>query len=267
MQVPQLTKGQIIMARWKKGDHWHRPSTVVPYTGNSKLSGGERSRSMSTTYKSIKHTCPKGCPMLEAGIGDDGCYGERGLVGFTTHRLDSFVGTGPEDRTPEAVARDEATQMDALRTGNKHRAQVVGDSRTPEAATITGSAMVRYERRNRAKAYTYTHAYNPKYNEGVAVLKSDWAGARVMASCHNQDDIDIATANGYGSTAVVLRERHPSNKAYRVQVLSLQVIPCPAQFKDSKVTCSECNLCQQTDLTVRGLCVGFQPDNLKKVRN
>ena len=267
MQVPQLTKGQIIMARWKKGDHWHRPSTVVPYTGNSKLSGGERSRSMSTTYKAIKHTCPKGCPMLEAGIGDDGCYGERGLVGFTTHRLDSFVGTGPEDRTPEAVARDEATQMDALRTGNKHRAQVVGDSRTPEAATITGSAMVRYERRNRAKTYTYTHAYNPKYNDGVAVLKSDWAGARVMASCHNQDDIDIATANGYGSTAVVLRERHPSNKAYRVQVLSLQVIPCPAQFKDSKVTCSECNLCQQTDLTVRGLCVGFQPDNLKKVRN
>ena len=249
------------MARWKKGDHWHRPSTVVPYTGNSKLAGGERSRSMGATYKSIKLTCPKDCPLK------DDCYADRGLVGFTTHRLDSFVGTGPADRTPEACARDEATQLDALRTGNKHRAQVSGDSRTPAAATITGSAMVRYERRNRAKAYTYTHAYNPKYNQGVGVLKSDWAGARVMASCHNQDDIDIATANGYGSTAVVLPERHPSNKVYTVQALSLQVVPCPAQFKDSNVTCSECNLCQQTDLTKRGLCVGFQPDNLKKVRN
>ena len=77
------------MARWKKGDHWHRPSTVVPYTGNSKLAGGERSRCMGATYKSIKLTCPEGCPLK------DDCYADRGLVGFTTHRLDSFMGTGP----------------------------------------------------------------------------------------------------------------------------------------------------------------------------
>ena len=225
--------------RWKPGDIWRSPVVATARSGNHKTGP------VSTTSVS-QASCPKDCPFLRAG-----CYAETGgMQPMTTRRLNSASET-----RPDVIARLEAAAIDRLPGGRKLRVHVVGDSRTRRAASITGSAMQRYERRSGRVAWTYTHAWS-------RIPITSWRGAGVMASTHSATEIKKARARGYAAV-ISVPDRHPSRKAY--QVGTETVVPCPAQFRDSGVTCETCNLCMQPDvMRARKLTVAFQPDGLPK---
>lgn len=229
--------------RWRPGDIWRSPVVVTLASGNRKTGP------VATTSVS-QASCPGDCPFLGAG-----CYAETvGMQPLTTRRLNSAAET-----RPDVIARLEANAIDRLPGDRKLRVHVVGDSRTRRAASITGSAMRRYERRSgggRGRvAWTYTHVWS-------RIPVTCWKGARVMASTHSATEIKKARALGYAAV-ISVPDRHPSRKAYRVGTET--VIPCPAQFQDSGVTCETCQLCMQPDvMRARKLTVAFQPDALPK---
>jgi hypothetical protein len=225
--------------RWRPGDIWRSPVVATTKSGNKKT-GPVATTSISQA------SCPTDCKFLRAG-----CYAETvGMQPFTTRRLNSAAET-----RPDVIARLEAAAIDRLPGDRKLRVHVVGDSRTRRAASITGSAMRRYERRSGRVAWTYTHAWS-------LVPVTWWRGARVMASTHSATEIKKARARGYASV-ISVPDRHPTRKAYRVGTET--VVPCPAQFSNSGVTCETCNLCMQPDVMLaRGLTVAFQPDGLPK---
>ena len=237
------------MANWHPGQKWRSPITVVAQGNNHKVGNA------AFTHAS-QASCPLSClfhPDNTTSKVKEKCYANtQGRQPFTTNRLNSN-----ETTNPTTIARLEAQGIDALKGDRDLRVHVVGDSRTPNAARIVGDAMVRYEQRSGFKAWTYTHSWKH-------VPYSAWGGASVMASVHSADEIKRARAQGCTAFALAVAERHPGRKAYTVA--GHQVIPCPAQFKDSGVQCYDhdrgrgCNICKHQQLTV-----AFQPDSLPKV--
>ena len=235
--------GDELMA-WKPGEHWRSPIAVNPRSGNTKTGP------VATTSVS-QLTCPP-CPLL-----GNGCYAEDiGMQPMTTRRLNSNAET---NRTK--VAKLEAHAIDLLKGDRDLRVHVVGDCATVTAARIVGAAMRRYERRSGYKAWTYTHAWQ-------MVPASAWQGARVAASVHSADDVSKARSQGYTMIAMVRsREdgQHPTHKRYRYE--GLDVVPCPAQVKDSGVHCYDhasksrsCDICK-----AHSGAVVFQDDHLPKL--
>ena len=238
-------------ARWKPGDTWRSPVAVAARTQARKLVGTSKTRGIAATHKS-QASCPPDCPLK-----DNICLAEtRGTQPFTTRRLNSAAETDPDK-----IAEIEAILIDQLPADRDLRTQVVGDSRTPTAATITGSAMVRYDERSRAsghhgKAWTYTHAWK-------IVPFAAWAGARVIASCHTMAEVAHAEERGY-PTALMSMDPHASRKRYTVA--DRRFLPCPQQFKDSKTTCENCPICKDptNQLQNRQTTLVFQNDHLPK---
>jgi len=244
------------MARWAPGQQWHTPVAVVPIAHNHKTGN------LAATHVA-QVTCPSGdqpkqpaCPFLGKL-----CYAERvGMQPFTTRRLNSNTETHLL-----TIAKIEAHGIDALPADRDLRVHVVGDCKTRSAARIVGAAMVRYEVRSRTQkipagffAFTYCHAWH-------SVPYSSWAGARVMASIHDPGDVARARDMGYTRCALAVPDRHPSKQIY--QVGGIDVLPCPAQWKDSNVRCythgsrsQSCDICKTGGDRV----VAFQPDTLPK---
>ena len=142
-------------------------------------------------------------------------------------------------------AEIEAQKIDELFPDKNLRIHVVGDSSNSISARIIGSAMVRYEKRGaelgyKVQAFTYTHAWNEPYN----VPESDWQGARVIASCETDRDIERARELGYACelTLPVLE----TNKVYETKGGN-KVLPCPNVF-NKEVQCNDCMKCADIGL-------------------
>lgn len=135
----------------------------------------------------------------------------------------------------------EALKIDALPATEHLRAHVVGDASSTKAAYLIGSAMVRYERRspNRSIAYTYTHGWQHPYN----VPADAWQGARVLASCETEQQVDKAKALGYATEWTY--EEHLSKKIHVRK--GVAILPCPNNF-NSKVKCKSCMKCADIEL-------------------
>jgi len=223
-----------------------KSTTAVEHSRDSKLSEPDGS-GMSATYAQ-QSTCPPTCALFKAG-----CYAEQGHVGFTTHRLNSAPAA-----TPAATAKAEAKQIGAL-SGTRHlRVHVVGDCRTPAAARIIGTAMVKHTQRRGKGAWTYTHAWRD-------VDKTEWSGASVLASCETPEQARAARAKQYPVALIV--PKHASRQVYRYK--GLRVLPCPAQFQTVQpdgtmkrgTHCEHCAICREPEhLRDRGLVLGFEVD-------
>jgi hypothetical protein len=220
---------------------------VVERSGDRKLT---RNENVAATWVA-QQSCHDDCVLK-----NNGCYAEMFRAGIHTHRLNgraSDLKMGLNKlRVKMAVA--EARGIDKLTAPRKLRVHVVGDCATAETAGIVGRAMVRYVKRTGKAAWTYSHSWR---RFGAKA----WGGASVLASCERPEQVAQAKAKGY-ATALIVPD-HPTNKVYNYK--GVNVVPCPAQFKNPdgtfRVTCEDCNLCQNVDLLrARDLTIGFQPD-------
>jgi hypothetical protein len=222
--------------------------SVVERSGDRKLT---HAKNVSSTWVP-QQSCHSDCPFKA-----NGCYAEFNKSGLHTHRLNRVARQAKQALAKLRVrlAREEASLIRTKLTGTRQlRVHVVGDCATPQAASIVGAAMVDHEKKHGQPAWTYTHSWR-------RILPKHWKGARVMASCEKAEDVPKAMARGYAAVLVV--PPHPTNKVY--QFKGLNIVPCPAQFKDKTgkypVTCEYCTLCKNPDrLRERNLVVGFQPD-------
>lgn len=229
-------------------------AAVVERSGNSKLSATGNVSASSVAQQS----CWEGCP-FKGTI----CYAEKGTQNYTTSRLNREAKTRKKSlaATRTFLSNVEAAGIRALTGLRKFRGRVVGDSSTPESATIVGLAMNEHEAKHGKAAWTYTHSW-------PIIKLAAWAGARVLASCNNVGEIAKARARGYATTVLV--PKHPTNKIYVLG--GEKIIPCPAQFdhkgKKFLVTCEFCTICQRPDwLRENKLTVGFQPEHDGKAAN
>src|SRR5262249_12483790 len=196
---------------------------------------------VSATYAS-QASCPRSCPWYR-----NGCYAERGQVGFQTRRLN-------RSRIREAarIAEAEARAIDALTGDRLLRLHVVGDARTDAAARVLSAAAQRYARRGNAprrgrKVWTYTHAWR-------TVSRASWDDAvSVLASVETVKEAREAMRAGYAAAVVVCAFERQS--AYPID--GVTVLPCPNQTRG--VTCRACGLCRDDErLRAAGVVIGFE---------
>lgn len=188
------------------------------------LSQNEKLGAVSATTVSIESCGP--CPWK-----NNGCYAQQGPLGWMVKRMDTHVAS--ESMEALAIARAEADAIDGLRTGLPLRLHVAGDCASDEAAQIVSGAAERYSRRNRAPAWTYTHAWR-------AVKRSSWGQTSVMASCETADQADAAMESGYAAAMVV--EEYPNGKRSWKLPTGATAIPCP-QTTGAAASCADCRLC------------------------
>lgn len=196
---------------------------------------------VSASYAS-QASCPRSCPWY-----GNGCYAERGLVGWQTRRLNRSAVRGAA-----RIADAEARAIDALTGDRLLRLHVVGDARTDAAAKVLGAAAHRYSRRGNAprhgrKVWTYTHAWR-------TVSRESWGeSVSVLASVETVRDARAAMARGYAAAVVV--SAFEREGAYPID--GVTVIPCPNQTRG--VTCRDCGLCRDDErLRAAGLVIAFQ---------
>jgi hypothetical protein len=196
---------------------------------------------VSATYAS-QSSCPRSCPWF-----GNGCYAERGLVGYQTRRLNRSALRGAL-----RIAEAEARAIDTLTGDRLLRLHVVGDARTDAAARELGAAADRYSRRGNAprrgkKVWTYTHAWR-------SVTRESWGDAvSVLASVETVRDARTPMAAGYAAAVVVAAFEREG--AYRID--GVTVVPCPQQTRG--VTCRDCGLCRDDErLRAAGLVIAFQ---------
>jgi hypothetical protein len=173
-------------------------------------------------------TCPQDCTFYPRT--DDDIYGRERMI------------------LAESIALEEAEIIDGFSPSRDARIHVVGDCQTEKAANIVGGAMVRFEKRTGRQAYTYTHAW-------AAVPYSAWMGARVLASCETEEDIEYATETmGYPAAEYTYLE-HQSRKVHKRGKVT--VLPCPNNFNKA-VTCAKCMKCADIGLLKeRGWVIGL----------
>jgi hypothetical protein len=196
---------------------------------------------VSATYAS-QASCPRCCPWFR-----NGCYAERGLVGYQTRRLNRSALHGAL-----RIAQTEARAIDALTGDRLLRLHVVGDARTDAAARELGAAARRYAARGNAprggrKVWTYTHAWR-------TVARASWGEAvSVLASVETVRAARQAMARGYAAAVVV--SAFEREGAYPID--GTTVLPCPNQTRG--VTCRECGLCRDDErLRSAGMVIAFE---------
>jgi hypothetical protein len=202
------------------------------------LSDNAKLGPMSATYVS-QQSCPPACPFR-----GNGCYGEHGLVGLTTRRLNRAGLTQARD-----IARQEARAIDRLSGVFDLRLHVVGDARTASAARELDRAAKRYRRRGRrgSKVFTFSHAW-------ADVPRKAWGAVSVLASCETAGQVLQARARGYAAALVVPEFRQEA--AYDHE--GLRLLPCP--YETRGVKCVHCRLCMDdARLRKAGLTIGFVP--------
>jgi hypothetical protein len=167
-------------------------------------------------------------------------------------RMDRHVKAN--DISVEQIARDEAAAIDGLWSGLPLRLHVAGDCRTDETAQIVSAAAERYSRRNRAPAWTYTHAWR-------SVARSSWGQVSVLASCETPDQALEATEQGYAAALVV--SEYPNGRKAWTLPTGQTAIPCP-QTTGSSVSCAQCKLCTRDgSLRGRGAVIAFEVHGTK----
>lgn len=208
------------------------------------LSDNKKIGYCSAIYKTLK-SCPEDCPFMGAG-----CYGELGHVGIITRRL-----TASRFHSPEGIARVEAAAIMSLTGRFDLRLDVVGDTRTDEAARIVSRAVLDYKDASRmyrhdgreADVWKYTHAWK-------AVRRSSWQGVSILASVETDEQVCDAHSRGYATAMVVAKFAKPS---VYVTEGGTTILPCP--FHTRGTQCVDCRICMKDDrLLANEITIGFQ---------
>jgi hypothetical protein len=232
-----------------------KSAIYVSDSGNTKLSG---TKSVDTTYASIKSSCPSSCPLKDGKA----CYAELGYVGFVTSRLDKVA----KGLSALEVAREEARAIDysyngkAVPQNRDLRIHTAGDSRTVKGTKLINSAIGRWKKRGGGIAWSYTHSWKN-------IKRSLWSNASVLASVSNTEEANEARKQGY-APAIIVSEFN-GDKAFKIDGSSVKWIPCPAQTKNN-IGCVDCRLCMRSEFLYKsnvGIAFaahGVKKNNLKK---
>lgn len=200
----------------------------------------------SSTYTSIKATCPDSCSFK-----NNGCYAVAGYTGIVQAKLDE----GARGKTAIDVIREEVNLIDnafgggkipqdGARGGRDLRLHVGGDVGSHQGALLLAGAAGRWYARGGGAVWTYTHLWQ-------SIERKAWGGISGLASVERAEDIGEANRKGYAAALVV--PRFHTEKTF---VLGKhKVVPCPAETSD--VTCVQCRLCLDRDLLGLGLTIGF----------
>lgn len=227
-----------------------KSAIYVSDSGNTKLAG---SKSVDTTYSSIKASCPTSCPLKNGKA----CYAEVGYVGFVTNRLDNAA----KSLSALEVAREEAKAIDYSYNGKKVpsgrdlRIHTAGDSRTVKGTKLINNAIGRWKKRGGGTAWSYTHSWKN-------IKRSLWSNASVLASVSNVEEAKQAREQGYAPAIIV--PEFDGNKAFKLSGSETKWIPCPAQTKDN-VGCVDCRLCMRSDFLYNAnVGIAFAAHGVKK---
>lgn len=194
-----------------------RAAFAVERSANAKLGNA------STTYASVRSTCPASCALRDAG-----CYVQDGPVSWAIRQLSP-------DALPIDAAREEAAAIDDLSGRRPLRLHTSGDCATPGAARAVSDAAQRYRARHGSPVWTYTHAWRD-------VPRNAWGAVSVLASCETPGDATQATRAGY---AVAMACETADDGLERAREADLRGVPCPAQTHGR--TCDTCRLCCRDD--------------------
>lgn len=213
------------------------PVFSVENSGNGKLGP------MSATYVS-QDSCSPDCPHK-----DNGCFTESGVMAIHTGRLNRATA----GESPEELALLEALAIDGLSGRMDLRVHVVGDCRTPTAATIVAAAMKRHRKKRDRAAWTYTHSWRD-------IPVKSWLGESVLASVETARAAKQAMRAGYPAALVVVDfEGH--TKAYRKD--GVKLLPCKEQVDGTQ--CIDCLWCSQGEALLRtGTVIGFLAHGTKR---
>lgn len=220
-------------------------ATFVTKSSNKKIASAKGFGEVSTTYVSIKVSCPNSCAMKA----DGSCYAQNGHVGMVVRRLDKradseLAFTAGDAADDEAESMDRAflggeVPQDGAKGGRDLRIHTSGDCRTAAAANTVGSAAERWKARKGGDAWTYTHAWKD-------VKRVSWGPAiSVLASVDDSkpETLQAARSQGYAPARVVTR--HPADGRSFADAGVLWT-PCPAQTREN-VGCADCRLCFNAD--------------------
>lgn len=199
---------------------------------------------VSSTYVSIKATCPDTCSFK-----GNGCYVTEGFTKGLSDELDKMADgmTGYEAIRQEAIAVESFARDKhhggVPQDGGKHgksgrdlRLHVGGDCPDDQSARRLALAAHIWREFGGGDVWTYTHNWK--------IIKCTSWGWKisVLASCENMDQVKLSRALGYAPSIVLPKVE--SDKAWKQDGFTM--IPCPAERskrKDRLVTCVECRLC------------------------
>jgi hypothetical protein len=214
------------------------PVKVVTKSSNHKTGP------MAATYVA-QGSCPVTCPFYDAG-----CYGLSGPSSLVFAAL-SQHGVG---WSPEALAVMEADLINATPAVRDMRLHVVGDCRTPEAASTVARACEHYMERSgalRSKVFGFTHAAD-------SVPRAAWGKVSVLASCESFAQVDTFTDAGY-ATAIVVAEFENGKKAWTETTPNREYTVVPCRFDTAGVQCVKCRLCMDDDkLRANNVVIAFR---------
>lgn len=222
---------------------------------NAKITGYKGGK-VSTTYASIKGSCPSSCKLQDTKE----CYAMLGPTGVHVNRLD-LVGVNLK---PLDIAKQEAQAIgaafngglipqDGLRGGRELRIHTAGDCQTDNAAKVLAGAVDSWYLRGGGKVWTYTHAW-------LKVKRASWGKISVLASLDNHSDAKSALDRGYSPARIV--PEHRSSRAYEQN--GIKWIPCPAQTSET-IGCADCRLCfDAVGLNARKTGIDFAVHGVKR---
>ena len=221
----------------------------VEDSANSKIAS--KPHKVSTTYVSIKASCPSTCALR-----DNGCYAQSGPIAIQLKKLDENSKRFNPDRAAVQEARlIEASfnggpiPQDGAKGGRDLRLHGFGDARTKRAAKRLGKAAINWANRGGGSVWTYTHAWKN-------VPRSMWGDkVSVRASVDKMEDISKAQQMGYAPAIVVPQFK---NGAKVWEENGVKFIPCPAQINKESMTCVKCRLCfRDTFLKENNFAIAF----------
>lgn len=203
---------------------------------------------VSSTYVSIKHTCPDTCVLKGAG-----CYVQSGYTKLANGLLDER-GARTARRDKLAPMREEARCIDKLgvrgvrqdggkrgSSGRDLRLHVGGDATCAEGAAILARAARRYRERGGGDVWTYTHRWR-------RIARRAWGGIHVLASVETVEEAKAALGRLYAIAMTV--PQLPQERAVDVPGVG-KLVPCP--YETRGVTCVKCRLCLEPGRVGPGL--------------
>jgi hypothetical protein len=204
----------------------------------------------SSTYVSIRATCPDSCAFK-----DNGCYAQNGTSRRIMKKLDEEAESSYRVSNNEAAAMKGAfgggmVPQDGARGGRDLRLHVGGDVGSAGDAGYVASEARQWRVRGGGAVWTYTHRWRE-------IPITAWAGIRVWASCETLADVRAAQERGY--RAALVRDSFPTERRHLLgdfgELPTVKVVPCP--YETRGVTCVKCRLCLDAPIE-RDVVIGFR---------
>lgn len=207
------------------------------------------------TYQKKENTCPKSCPLMEAG-----CYARLGNVGMLWNKLNKAA-----EETKTYLTWDRFMHwVKALPSRQAWRYAVAGDlPHTGDEETVDAEKLAQLVKANasgKKKGFTYTHHSPFIAGNAEAIQAANKGGFTVNLSADGLDEADKLADLGIAPVVTIMPK---TERGHCTTPKGRKVVECLASNPRVPVkNCVECQfLCQKVD---RDFIVGFTPHGSAK---